>query len=92
MIFSLVSGQMNALYGHVPCEPASRRSAMKEFTIKYTKSKTESLDDPFALLTFVVYNEKELEEVIKNIETHFDGIIIETGGNAIERQRKKGRK
>ena len=64
---------------------------MKEYTIKYTKSKSESLDDPFAVLTFVVYNERELSEVLRNIEEHFDGIVIETGGeqNAVIKKRAK---
>ena len=65
---------------------------MKEFTITYTKSKQEDLDDPFAILKFVVYNEKELEAVLKNIEEHFDGVIIEAGDDKKTNRRKSRRK
>lgn len=49
----------------------------KNITILYTKDKAENLDDAFAIFHFVVYNQKDFERVIKNIEEHYDGVVIE---------------
>lgn len=49
----------------------------KSITILYTKDKAKSIEDSFAIFSFVVYNKKDFEDVVKNIEEHFDGIIIE---------------
>lgn len=49
----------------------------KSITILYTKDKAKSIEDSFAIFSFVVYNKKDFEDVIKNIEEHFDGIVIE---------------
>lgn len=60
---------------------------MKEIKITYTKNKPQSLDEPFAILHFLVYNDKDLEEVLSNIENHFDGIVIEE--EIVERKNKR---
>ena len=49
----------------------------KSITILYTKDKMKSVEDSFAVFSFVVYNKRDFEQVIKNIEEHFDGVIIE---------------
>lgn len=50
---------------------------MKSITILYTRDKTNSINDQFAIFRFVVYNQKDFDKVIRNIEEHYDGTIIE---------------